>query len=348
MPWKIKQKPEDFIVKEVIFDRTEASWREKYRKIHGKSSGEKNRYMWFTLKKADRDFFRVIGTLAKGLKLSTKDIGYSGTKDRKAVTYQTISVPIGKEEEVKMLKTDGLEISDYRHRNRPIKLGEHRGNSFRIVVRNIDAGDTERIERGLARISKEGFINHFGGQRFGSVKGVNDVIGKFVVLGDTEKAAKLMMLKGGSDYEKRMSAYLERNPGDYEGALRQMPLRLLKIFIHAYQSRIWNECAARYDGDNTPIPVVGHRTDLRNYPRVRGIVQEVLGEEKVDCSDFRNHKFRELSTRGTDRNYIVKPRDIEHSFGKDGMNKGRKKLTLSFYLPKGSYATELVRQLEEA
>jgi tRNA(Glu) U13 pseudouridine synthase TruD len=45
---------------------------------------------------------------------------------------------------------------------------------------------------------------------------------------------------------------------------------------------------------------------------------------------------------------MVTPKSLEHSFGKDEMNKGKKKLMLLFYLPKGSYATELVRQLEEA
>jgi tRNA pseudouridine13 synthase len=348
MGWKVKQRPGDFVVREVIFDRTEQSWREKYRKIHGKPSGKNFRYLWFTLCKLDMDFFQAIGEIAKKLKISTRDIGYAGTKDRRAVTYQTISVPIGKEDEIRSLDAKGLEVSDFRRRNRAIKLGEHRGNDFSITVRNVDAGDAERIERDLACMKSEGFINYFGRQRFGSVNGINDVIGKFLVLGDIESAAKAMILECGGDYGKRISAYLDKKPGDYEGALRQNPLRLLKLFIHSYQAKIWNECAVRYDGENTPIPIVGHKTDVRNYPRVRGIVEEVLAEEKIGPDDFRNHKLRELSSRGSDRNYMVVSKGLEHSLGRDELNPGKKKLKLLFYLPKGSYATELVRQLEEA
>ncbi len=347
MGWKIKQKPEDFIVQEVIFDKIEESWKEKYRKIHGKTSGTENKYLWFTLKKTDRDFFKAIGAIARNLKMSTKDVGYAGTKDKKAITYQTISVPIGMEDDVRSLDITGLEISDFRYRNRPIKLGEHKGNDFKITVRNIDVKDIQRIEESIDHVKNEGMINYFGEQRFGSINKLNAVIGKFIVLGDMESAAKAMILECGGDYERRMSAHLEKNPGGYDGALRQLPLRLLKIFVHAYQAKMWNECAVRYDGGNTPIPLIGHRTDVRNYPRIRGILEEVMNEEKIGPGDFRNHKFRELSSRGTDRNYMVTPKSLEHSFGKDEMNSGRKKLMLLFYLPKGSYATELVRRLEE-
>ncbi len=45
---------------------------------------------------------------------------------------------------------------------------------------------------------------------------------------------------------------------------------------------------------------------------------------------------------------MVVPKGLEHSFSPDDMNRGKKKLRLLFFLPKGSYATELVRQLEEA
>jgi tRNA(Glu) U13 pseudouridine synthase TruD len=348
MPWKIKQKPEDFVVTEVIFDRTEESWKEKMRRIRGQPAEKKDRYLWFTLRKKDVDFFHAMGALGRALKISTKDLGYAGTKDRAAVTYQTISVPAGKEDAVKALDAEGLEATDFRYRNRPIKLGEHKGNDFRITVRNVNPEDRERIDRGIARMKTEGFVNYFGEQRFGSVSGINAAIGKFLVLGDIESAAKAMILECGGEYEKRMSAYLKRKPGDYEGALMQMPLRLLKLFVHAYQAKIWNECAVRYDGENTPIPIVGHRTDVRDYPRVRGILGGVLHEEKIQPEDFKNHKFRELSSRGSDRNYMVVPKGLEHSFGRDELNRGKKKLKLLFFLPKGSYATELVRQLEEA
>lgn len=348
MSWKIKQKPEDFVVTEVIFDKTEESWKEKYRKLHGKTAETEKRYLWFTLKKTGRDFFEVMAAIGLDLKIGTRDLGYSGTKDKNAVTIQTVSVPIEKEEDVRKLDIKGVEISDFRHRNRPIRLGEHKGNNFEIVVRNIEKDDIEAISKRIEDIKTDGMINYFGEQRFGSLRKVNDEIGRLLVHGELEQAAKRIIDEVGGYYGKRMSAFLRKHPHHYRGALKQMPLRLLKLFIHAYQSKIWNECAIRYNGENTVIPIIGYATDLRNYPKVREIAEGVLDEEKTDRLDFKNYTFKELSSRGAERPYLVFPENLEYKFGNDELNKGKRKMTLKFYLPKGSYATELIRQLEQA
>ena len=344
--WKIKQKPQDFVVREVIFDEVEASWKEKYGQLHGKHPERDSRYLWFTLKKTDQDFFTVIGSVARKLKLGVRDIGYAGTKDRHAITYQTISVPAEKEDAVSSLDIPGLEVSNFRYRNRAIKLGEHKGNDFEITVRNIQDSEIPALEKRIENVRRKGMINYFGGQRFGSVKNANDSIGKMLVIDDIQGAVRKIM-EGGGKYEKAASVYLKKKPGDYAGVLRQLPLRLLRLFLHAYQARIWNECARRYSGRNTAIPIVGHKIDVRNYPRIRKILEEVLEHEKIDARDFRNHSFIELSSRGTERDYIVVPKHLEYEFADDEMNSGKKKLIMSFFLPKGSYATEVVRQLSE-
>ncbi|MBN1896723.1 MAG: tRNA pseudouridine(13) synthase TruD [Candidatus Aenigmarchaeota archaeon] len=346
MDWKIKENPEDFVVKEVIFDRTEESWKEKMQRIRGNIPEKKERYLWFTLMKKNRDFFTVIGELGSALRISTKDIGYSGTKDRKAVTYQTISVPIEKEKEVRSLKIKGVVISDFRSRNRPIKLGEHKGNAFEIVIRNV-SDEKDALAEKIERMKKDGMINYFGEQRFGSVSGANHIIGKLLVKGDFKNAAEIMTETDGS-YERKMSAYLKKFPGDYTGAIKQLPLRMVKMFVHAYQSNIWNKCAVRYDGDNTAIPIVGHKTVLKNYPKVNEILNSILVEEDIYTEEFGNTVLRELSSRGTEREYLVFPKDFTYSFSADRKHKGRKIMKLSFFLPKGSYATEVIRQLSEA
>ncbi len=351
MAFKIKQKPEDFVVREVIHDELSESWKEKMRRIRGippKSEGGE-KYLWFTMKKSDRDFFRTIEALGKSLRISTKDIGYAGTKDKSAITYQTVSVPIEKEEDVRKICMRGVEISDLRHRNRRIKLGEHEGNEFEITVRSIGKGDRKKIEKRLAEIRERGMVNYFGDQRFGSVESSNDRVGKMIVLGDLKGAVDILT-KGEpreGTVESRIKEHLERKPEDHAGALMLMPLRLMKLLLHAYQARIWNRSAeeyARYSKDNTVIPVVGHKTRLDNYPRVSGIVEEILEKEKIDCKDFRNSRFKELSSRGTERDFIVVPRNLTWEFNDDEESKGKLRLVLRFFLPKGSYATELVKQ----
>ena len=351
MAWKIKSKPEDFVVREMIHDETEESWKEKMRRIRGLAPEKKEeRYAWLTMKKEDADFFRAIEEIAKRLSISTRDIGYAGTKDRRAVTYQTISVPADKAGDAVSLKIPGVSFSGLRYRNRPIKLGEHEGNSFEIAVRGITRKERAAVENGLSAIKARGFVNLFGGQRFGSASGSNDSVGRKLVHGDIEGAAKELIASGGSCrdcVEARMKAHLKRRPGDYMGALRIAPLRMLKLFVHAYQSRIWNGVAQEYaksSRENTLIPVVGYMTDVRTHPKVRGLLQDALDREKIGPEDFRNAAFKELSSRGTERDFIVVPGNMEWEWSDE---KNEAVLMLRFSLPKGSYATELVRQLEK-
>jgi tRNA(Glu) U13 pseudouridine synthase TruD len=360
MAWKIKEKPSDFVVHEVIHDATEESWKEKLSKIHGAKAQQKaqdggKKYLWMTMRKEDADFFTSIGAVARALSISSKDLGYAGTKDRRAVTSQTISVPAEKEKDARKLagSIPGLSFSDFRLRNRAIRLGEHEGNAFEITVRNVGKSERARVEKKLKLVKKEGFVNFFGQQRFGSVSGGNAQIGKMLVLGDIAGAVEALA-DGRHDRgtpEYAMDGYLRNRPGDYVGALMLCPLRMLKLLVHAYQALLWNAAAEAYSkasSENTQIPIVGHATDLGTYPKVRKIVEKVLKKEKIGPEDFKNKAYRELSSRGAVRDFICNPRDLSWTFGADEGNEGKLSLTLSFFLQKGSYATELVRQLKSA
>ena len=122
MAWQIKRIPEDFVVTELIEDRTEESWKEKIRKIHGKTSKknaeENGGYLWFTMEKRAVDFFSAIGRIANKLRIDPGRIGYAGTKDKKAVTYQTLSVRGFTESDMMNLRISGLAFSDFRRRKR--------------------------------------------------------------------------------------------------------------------------------------------------------------------------------------------------------------------------------------
>ena len=318
MGWKIKQTSGDFEVKEIICDRTRESWKDRIRQIHGKDAVKREKYIWFTLKKTDRDFFRSVEEIAKGLDISTKDIGYSGTKDKKAVTYQTMSVPSLNEEEIKSLESEGLEFSDFRKMNRHVRLGEHSGNEFTIIVRCADPAEEKKISKRIAGIRKDGMINYFGEQRFGSVDGRNHERGKQIITGEMRPS-------------------------------KAMPLRKAKLFVHAYQSLIWNRTAKKYglkSSKNIEIPVVGYETNLEKHREVKDIIEGILRVEGIKPQDFRISGFPKLSSKGATRTFMVYPENLKYKFSTDEKNKGFRKIYLSFVLPKGSYATEMVRQLE--
>jgi tRNA pseudouridine13 synthase len=71
-----------------------------------------------------------------------------------------------------------------------------------------------------------------------------------------------------------------------------------------------------------------------------------LKREGVTTRDFDIKEFPELSSEGTTRDIYAEASAFTMSaLHNDELNAGRKKVTLTFTLPPGSYATEFVRQL---
>jgi tRNA pseudouridine13 synthase len=102
-----------------------------------------------------------------------RDIGYSGLKDRNAVTRQWFSVGLAGRAEPDWGKLEAdhsegavrvLEVT--RHR-RKLRRGVHRRNRFRLLLRNVQ-GDRQAMDERLARIRDHGAPNYFGEQRFGN------------------------------------------------------------------------------------------------------------------------------------------------------------------------------------
>ena len=66
-----------------------------------------------------------------------------------------------------------LEVGNYQYAGAEVSLGEHSGNHFKIVIRDVLAreGGAESLDRVVAMamtsVKEGGFINYFGPQRFG-------------------------------------------------------------------------------------------------------------------------------------------------------------------------------------
>jgi len=95
-----------------------------------------------------------------------RDVGYSGLKDRHAVTRQWFSVPRWNQADWTAFDVDGVKILDVNRNARKLRRGAHRSNRFRIVLRgSIPDADTVRAR--LQTIKTTGVPNYFGEQRFG-------------------------------------------------------------------------------------------------------------------------------------------------------------------------------------
>jgi tRNA pseudouridine13 synthase len=112
-----------------------------------------------------RELVRVL--VAAGVPPSA--IGVAGLKDKVARTWQWISVPRRFEAAAwaALAATDGVAICDTsRHRNK-LGLGHLQGNIFRLRVRDVHPEALSRARAIAARLQRDGLPNYFGPQRFG-------------------------------------------------------------------------------------------------------------------------------------------------------------------------------------
>lgn len=283
---KIKEKPEDFIVKEELDLKL----------------GEGN-YFYYLLEKKDWNTLNIIKEISKRLKIKEKDIGFAGNKDKKAITFQYISILNGNPERVSRLKIEDAKLSFVGRGKDRICLGDLKGNNFIIIVR--DCSKIKNIKN---------IINYFGEQRFG--------------LNNNWKIGKMLILKKFKEACEELSLEVDRN--DYLGALKKLGLRKLRFYVSSYQSYLWNKLAEK--SKEKKIPIVGYLYDGKLYDKI-------LEEEEVKVNDFLIRSFKEISTEGGERDRLIK---VEKFKAKE-LEKGI--WEVSFFLQKGAYATEVIRQL---
>lgn len=128
-------------------------------------SGE---HAFLTIEKTGTNTEWLAGQIARFAKVAPMAVGYSGLKDRHAVTRQFFSVHLpGKPDpDWAALALDGVRILDATRHNRKLKRGSHRGNRFTIRLREV-RGDRAQAEQRIATIREHGVPNYFGEQRFG-------------------------------------------------------------------------------------------------------------------------------------------------------------------------------------
>ena len=260
---QLRQEVEDFIVKEIT----------------NREEGKDGKYLILELVKRDWDTHHFTRTLAKILQISQKRISVAGTKDKRALTTQKISIFDLDASEIEKVHLKDIELKVLGRSRKSIELGDLWGNDFIITIRDI-ASPPEETKNLLEKTTNEilaqgGVPNFFGIQRFGSVRPVTHLVGKAIVERDFEKAALLYIAEPFPDepnetkkarqlvketrdfkeglktyplrlgHERAMMNHLIANPEDFAGAFLVLPKNLYKMFVHGYQSYIYNKIICR-------------------------------------------------------------------------------------------------------
>ncbi len=171
--------------------------------------------------------------------------------------------------------------------------------------------------------------------------------------------------------------YLVHHPTDFKGAVARLRPELRGLYLSAYQSDLWNRMLAAWLERNFGSGNLGSiRLKLGRYPvplcmtdelRVRwetlrlplpnarlkaeagaegfALAEEVLRSEGLTLAGLRiKGMHKPFFSRG-ERAGCVRPVNLRYESVADELNAGRHKLTLHFDLPRGSYATMLVKCL---
>jgi tRNA pseudouridine13 synthase len=169
--------------------------------------------------------------------------------------------------------------------------------------------------------------------------------------------------------------YLRVHPGDFRGAVARLRPELRGLYLSAYQSHLWNRMLARWlhqhcrpeqlrpvalrlgeapfhtglDAEqqaaleNLRLPLPSARLKMDESDPLYPLVREVLTDDGLQLRDLQVRGIREMFFSRGDRAALCVPEALTVGFADDDQHLGRQKATWAFDLPRGCYATLLVK-----
>ena len=222
-----KAKPEDFVVNERL-------------EVDFTGEGE---HLWLHIKKSGINTAYLAKLLSEWADIPLRDVGYSGLKDRLALTTQWFSLRLPKKQKpdsdfapVDIKEHETVKIIAEHWHNKKLNRGTHNANQFVITLRDIEfakdqtLGDKSSVEQHLQTISKTGVPNYFGPQRFGfGGNNIREALNLF--------ARPLKSTSSAKKKNKRKSAVREQNSMELSAA---RSLIFNQILAARVQDGSWN------------------------------------------------------------------------------------------------------------
>lgn len=305
-------------------------------------------------------------------------------------------------------KTEFLKVVRGRKK---LRMGQLKGNKFRILIKDLDDVEesAEIANNVLKQLEVTGVPNYFGWQRFGKPRTNTHLVGEALIHNDLAEAVRryignpsdeeseenqlarqayddgnleesLNLMGKGMRYEKMMIRELIRDSKkgeltdkSYMNALHALPKPLQRMFVHAYQSYLFNEAVSNrvdmginkyIEGDividpeehivrdktpeefqelidnfkaNPTCPLYGTKVPYAGG-EVGKMEEEVLNKYDLTKQDFEVPKMPRLGSHGLRRSMRFQVWDASAVAQDDGV-------LCEFSINKGSYATAVLREI---
>ncbi len=328
---RIKRLPEHFKVTELM-------------DIEPSGVGE---HYWLDITKTRINTDIIAKSLARFSDVAYRDVGYSGMKDFQAVARQWYSVwkPKGGDLNWSTYEHPGVTLNRVVRHDRKIRRGTHRANHFQIRAEDLTGIENVRdyLDNALKRIVDSGVPNYFGPQRFG--RGANNLPRALAMLtGEArvkDRQLRSVLLSSARSWLfNQVVSERVRNgtwqslfvgePANLEGSNSVFIVtdpaneseRLAKLDIHP-TGPLWGELKRREK----------HGADSAASESLSQLEDSVLDDYKrlLDGLENAHVEYQRRAIRAA-------PKNIKWHFeGND--------LCLSFELPKGQFATSVLREL---
>lgn len=330
----LKYRNQDFMVSEVSLINADTS---------NDSSGM--RYTHLLARKDGYTTFELMKFISTHLGLGRLDVHCQGLKDEDGVTEQLVSISgiltaedIEKfNEKYRDLPRGWLALSAPRYSNSPVTEKSLHGNVFNLCLRNLSASTATKLVTFCAATPDFVFANYYDQQRFGLPDGpyIAHQIGDAIINGDLGLADELYRKSGNFELDFDVAQQSESSYID------KIDVRKLNFFTAAQASYVWNTELSKLIHSNQKLTIIpGHEVHVP-------VDDHIALPLKLTSPAYTVDQNMSTSARYKSRTGFVSTTIFAESMLPDTDFDGQYSVNLSFFLPTGSYATMLVKQLME-
>ena len=269
-------------------------------------SGE-GEHLYLHVRKIGQNTRWVAKRMAEALGVAYGAVGFAGMKDRYAVTEQWFSVHLPGLPDPEPPELEGVEILQQVRHNAKLRTGAVARNRFRLVIRELQT-DRAKLEQRLAVLPTRGAPNYFGPQRFGRDAANLELLTRPGRLGREARGFGLSALRAAL-----FNGYLA-----------------MRVMQHSWDAALDGEASGSQGGGTGLLWGTGQSRSTGRSLELEEAWFSLFPDARQLLESQRVRMMR--------RSLTLLPTELEWEFGE-----GR--LTISFQLPRGTFATSLLREL---
>jgi len=285
--------------------------------------------------------------LARFVGVEAREIGYAGLKDRNALTEQwfSINLEICNEPDWEQFQVDGVKILKRTLHRRKLKRGVIKYNSFEIILRDIKGSSKEELLDKVNTIKQSGVPNYFAQQRFGhDYNNLSRAARWFSgAVKIKKRAEKSMTLSAARSmvFNQMLSQRIQQSGWD---TLLDGDVMMLDGTHSLFSTtEVDNELKQRFQQrDIHPTAALWGRGELSSSHNLLKLEQATASSLGQWCASLEKQGLKQ-DRRGA----RVFPENLTIDFADGSLlaDGTLEKVTLSFSLPSGAYATAVLREI---